>query len=108
MRKYLLLLLFIPLFFIEIPKYNELNNLAIIDKINIKCIDNEYIVTLREVIPLKDDNGIKYDYKYYKDTGNNINDIISNIDKNTKKVIYLKYVKKINRNCSVKLEKKNK
>lgn len=59
-------ILFIILFtfslFIKLPKYKELNHLKIIDKITIKC---DYYV-LREIIPIKDDGGIEYDYKYYK------------------------------------------
>ena len=65
MRKYIiLLLLFCGLsFFVKIPKYKELNHLKIIDKITINCDG----VILREVIPSKDNNGIKYKYKYYKE-----------------------------------------
>lgn len=91
MKKYLFyIFLFIPILFINIPEYVELNNIAVIDKITIKCINNYYYITLREVIPIKDDNGIKYKYKYYKDNGNNINYIINKIDNNTKRKLYYK------------------
>ena len=59
----LFIILFIFSLFVKLPKYKELNNLKIIDKITIEC-DN-YI--LREIIPNKDNNGIEYEYKYYKE-----------------------------------------
>lgn len=58
----ILFIIFIILsLFVKIPKYTELNNLKIIDKINIYC---DYTL-LREVIPTKDDDEL-YEYKYYK------------------------------------------
>ena len=58
----LFIILFIFSLFVKLPKYRELNDLKIIDRITIKC---DYIV-LREVIPNKDDSSIEYNYKYYK------------------------------------------
>ena len=104
MKKYLfLLLLLIPLLFIKIPEYNELNNLAIIDRIYISC-NNNYNVKLREIIPIKDNNGIKYEYKYYKGNGNNIYSIIKNIDEKTKKKLFYKHVENIYSKCINKKE----
>lgn len=100
MKKYLfIILLFFPLLFIKIPSYVELNNLSIIDKITIKCDNNKYIITLREIIPIKNDNGIKYKYKYYKGNGTNINIIIKEIDNNTKRKLYYKTSKYKYINC---------
>ena len=56
-------ILFIFSLFVKLPKYKELNHLKIIDKITITCDTYK----LREVIPTKDDNGIEYEYKYYKE-----------------------------------------
>ena len=105
MKKYILfILLLIPLLFIKIPKYIELNNLAIIDRVYISCYNNKYNVKLREIIPIKDDNGIEYDYKYYKGTGNNINTIIKNINNKTKKKLFYKHIEKVYSNCINKKE----
>ena len=83
MKKYLVLFLviFIFSFFIKKDKYIELNDLKIIDRITIKC--NKII--LREVIPIRDDNGIEYKYKYYKI--NNLNSINNNYYTKRAKII---------------------
>ena len=69
MRKTIILfiVLFIISLFIKLPKYKELNNLKIIDKIYVYC---DYY-KLREVILNKDD--FELEYKYYKE---------KNIDRN--------------------------
>ena len=63
MKKYILLIIiFIILsIFIKIPKYKELNNIKIIDKVYVYC---DYY-KLREVLLDKDD--YNYEYKYYKE-----------------------------------------
>lgn len=83
MKKYLVLFLviFIFSFFIKKDKYIELNDLKIIDRITIKC--NKII--LREAIPIRDDNGIEYKYKYYKI--NNLNSINNNYYTKRAKII---------------------
>ncbi|MBQ9019103.1 MAG: hypothetical protein IJ097_02165 [Bacilli bacterium] len=57
----LFIILFIFSLFVKLPKYRELNNLKIIDKLIIKCDK----VILREIVPTRDDNGIEYEYKYH-------------------------------------------
>ena len=62
MKKYILIIIFIILsLFIRIPKYKELNNIKIIDKIYVYC--DSY--RLREILLDKDD--YSYEYKYYKE-----------------------------------------
>lgn len=80
MRKTIsLFILFIIIsFFIKIPKYKELNNIKIIDKVYIYC---DYY-KLREVLLDKDD--YNYEYKYYKEKKINKNEYY--IDK--AKIIY--------------------
>ena len=70
MRKTIsLFILFIIIsFFIKIPKYKELNNIKIIDKVYIYC---DYY-KLREVLLDKDD--YNYEYKYYKEKKINKNE----------------------------------
>ena len=92
MKKIILLILLLTISLI-IPKYNELNNLIIIDGIGIKKDNNIYIVYLREIIPIKDNNSIKYEYKYYKEKDNDINKAIKKINNKTNKKIYLNKIK---------------
>ena len=58
MKKYILIIIIVLLLslFIKVPSYRELNDLKIIKSID--C-DKDYYY-LEEVIPIKDDNGIKY------------------------------------------------
>lgn len=58
-----LILLFISVF-VEVPEYIELNNLKIIESIGYDCSSKE--LYLKEILPTKDDNGIRYEYKIYK------------------------------------------
>ena len=60
MKKILLLLIIIISFYV--PKYNELNNITIIDKIIIECRNNNYNITLREKYISKKDKNQKYKY----------------------------------------------
>lgn len=64
MKKIIVLIIIIVIGFMNIPNYNELNNIIIIDKIIIKEND----VILREKYLTKEDNIIKYEYRnyYYK------------------------------------------
>ncbi|MBR5369975.1 MAG: hypothetical protein IK137_01580 [Bacilli bacterium] len=62
MKKYILLIfIFIILsIFIKVPKYNELNNIKIIDKVYVYCDSYK----LREILLDRDD--LIFEYKYYK------------------------------------------
>lgn len=84
-----LILIFISIF-IYIPKYVELNNLAIIEGIGIKYGNNTYIVYLKEMIPIKDDLGINKKYKYYMVKSSSINTAFKDLKKKTKKKLYYK------------------
>ena len=60
MNKLLIIFLLIPLLFINIPPYIELNNLAIIEEIGIKQNKENYTLYLKEIIPIKEDNILKW------------------------------------------------
>lgn len=88
-----ILLIIISLFFV--PPYNELNNLAIIDRIGIEQKDKIYYVYLREVIPTKSDNGISYKYKVYDASTDELENVLDILQDKTKKKLYLKKVKSL-------------
>ena len=106
MNKLLIIFLLIPLLFINIPPYIELNNLAIIEEIGIIQNKEKYTLYLKEIIPIKEDNSIKYEYKYYESTSKNIKSCLKKINNKTKKTIYLNKVKTIytNKNINIKKE----
>lgn len=86
----IIILLFIISIFIHIPKYLELNNLIIIDKINIDCKNKT--IKYNEIIPYKDNNTINYKYEEHTFIYNDINEFFN------KKNIYYKKAK-IEKNC---------
>ena len=88
---FIIIILFIISSFINIPKYIELNDLVIIDKIYIDC--NNKIIKYREIIPYKDNNSINYKYKNYTYKYNEIHDFI-----NKKNLYYNKNKIKLNLN----------
>ena len=100
MKKYLLFLIIIILMYFFYPRerYVELNHLAIIKEVNIVCRDN-YKVILKEIIPIKKDNGINYQYHKYifekEDLLSIKDDILSN-----KKKLYLRKVQVLKTNCN--------
>ena len=64
----LVIIILLELTLIKVPEYVELNNLAIIDSIAVIEEKNHYTIIMKEIIPIKSDQGIKYEYKYYKKT----------------------------------------
>ncbi|MBQ3511496.1 MAG: hypothetical protein IJA30_04290 [Bacilli bacterium] len=94
----LILLIIIELFIIKIPKYEELNNLAIIKEIAIEYKENKYTIYLKEIIPIKDNQGINYKYKIHKETSSTIKKAYNKIKNKTKKKIYLNKVQKLKTN----------
>ncbi len=92
MRNKILLFLIVLLFSFFVPKYIELNNLIIIDKIEIIYKD-KYYVRLREVLPIRDNNGIKYTYNTYKYSFDEIDDFTYYF--NNKKRFYFNKVKSL-------------
>lgn len=96
MKKILIILFIVlELSLIKIPKYTELNNLAIIEEIAIEEKDNHYTIILKEIIPQKKDQGINYEYEYYQDTSTSISKTIGKIAKKTKKKLYLNKAKSL-------------
>lgn len=75
-----------------IPPYKELNNILIVDKIEITCT-NTVTIKIKEIVPVKKENTIEYQYKYYEKEGRNIKDILKEIEKEEKKTIYLNHNK---------------
>ena len=75
----LFIILIIISLFIKIPKYRELNNIKIIDRVYIYC---DYY-KLREILLDKDD--YNYEYKYYKE---------KKIDKNKYYIHKAKFINK--------------
>ena len=92
MKRIIILILLLSIS-LMIPKYTELNHLIIIDGIGIEKENNIYTIYLREIIPIKDNNSIKYEYKYYKEKDNDINKEINKINDKTNKKIYLEKIK---------------
>lgn len=88
----------LPIIIFGNRKYVELNNLAIIEGIGVEC-DSNIKLYLQEVIPIKSDAGIKYQYKYLSSEANNIDNAFIKIKKNNKKTIYTNKVKYIVTNC---------
>lgn len=75
---------------LPIPGYEELNNLAIIEGIGISFENEKYTVWLKEIIPVKEEQGINYHYKFYEGTATSVEKAMKKIEKNTRKKLYLK------------------
>lgn len=90
----IILLIFLTNIFF-VPKYNELNNLAIIDNIGVSFKEDNYTIYLREIIPTKDNNKMHYEYKIYDVTTNNLDIALHLLQTKTKKQLYLKKVKSL-------------
>lgn len=91
---------FIFLFIVKIPKYVELNSLIIVEGIGVECKDNKYRIYMREIIPLKDDTGIGYKYKIYSsEEENNLESAYKTIEDKTSKKIFYKDSKYVITNC---------
>ena len=85
-------ILVLSLFIIRIPKYVELNNLAIIRTIGIDYDNNTYRLYLKEIVPYKSDEGISYKYKYYESSSSSLKNAFKLIENKTTKKIYLNKV----------------
>ena len=96
MKKILLYtIIILELSLIKVPEYIELNNLAIIEEIGIIEKNNKYTIILKEIIPIKSNQGINYKYKYYKETASTVNKALTNLIKQTKKKLYLNKTKSL-------------
>ena len=99
MKKIILIILIVlELSIIKIPSYKELNNLAIIEEIKVIKVNDKYTITLKEIIPIKENDGINYKYKYYKESSISITDTIDKLNNQTKKKLYLKKAKSLTTN----------
>lgn len=102
MKKIILIILIIlELSLIKIPPYKELNNLAIIEEVKIIKENNKYKITLKEIIPIKENEGINYKYKYYKESSSTIAEAMNKLNNKTKKRLYLKKVKSLTTNIKI-------
>ena len=101
MKKYLAILITIILMtiFIKVPKYDELNNLILVDGIGVSCRNESYTLFIKEIIPTKKETGIIYSYKIYEDTNSSINKAYKNIEKKVNKKIYSKEARYIITDC---------
>ena len=101
MKKQMIIILLIIVIktLIPIKPYLECNKLNIITEIEIQCKE-EYIVIYKETIPIKDNNGIKYEYKTYKEKNKNLETAIKRIEQN--KHIYKNKAKVKTKNCNKK------
>ena len=96
-----LILLLLPILIFKIPKYVELNDLAIIQGVGYSCNDGNKILYLKEIIPIKGDAGLEYQYEYYQEQGEKFNNLVQKIENHTKKKIYLSKVKFVVTNCDI-------
>lgn len=96
-----LILLLLPIFIFKIPKYVELNDLAIIQGVGYSCHDGNKILYLKEIIPIKGEAGLEYQYEYYQEQGDKFNNLVQKIEEHTKKKIYLSKVKFVVTNCDI-------
>ena len=99
MRKYLLFIIpIIILFLMPIPSYVELNHLIIVDEIHVICNDS-YTLMIREIIPIRENNSIDYQYKEYQSSHKNLELAKKRIEEDTKDRFYYKKAKIIIGNC---------
>ncbi len=91
MKRIILLIVFIiGVFLLPIPSYVELNNLAIIEGIGVEYENDAYSVYLKEIIPMRQEQGIEYEYHYYEGTSSSVSKALLKIQEKEKKKLYLK------------------
>lgn len=92
-KLFLVILILLGALFFKIPEYRELNDIAIIEGIAVEYNGYSYTLHLKEVIPIKSEKGVEYEYKYYKGQSSSIRKCYEEITSNTKKKLYLKRCK---------------
>lgn len=85
--------------FLPIPSYVELNDLAIINGVGVSCEQEEVTLYLKEVIPVKAEQGIEYQYHYYQSSGKDIQLAYEKLNSKIKKKLYLNKTKFLLTNC---------
>lgn len=95
MKKIIILIVLIITFgfIIKIPVYHELNDLAIIQGIGVEYKNSSYIVYMKEIIPIRNDQGISYKYKYYEADADLLEKAMKKVQDKTKKKLYYKRCK---------------
>lgn len=91
-------ILLLPILIFGNPEYVELNDLAIIRGIGVSC-QEEVSLYLQEIIPIKGDSGISYDYEYYQADGKKLRNAYQTIEEKTKKKLYLSKVDYLVTDC---------
>lgn len=91
-------LLLLPVVVFGNPDYVELNDLAIIRGIGVSC-QEEVSLYLQEIIPIKGDSGISYDYEYYQADGKKLGNAYQKIEEKTKKKLYLSKIDYLVTDC---------
>ncbi len=99
MKKYLLFFIsFIILLFLPISSYVELNHLIIADEIHVSCKDS-YTLIIREIIPIRENNSIDYQYKEYQSSHKNLKSAKNNIEESAKDKFYYRKARIFTSNC---------
>lgn len=91
-------ILLLPIIIFGNKEYVELNDLAIIRGVGVSC-NNDKELYFQEIIPVKGDNGIQYEYEYYQGDGKNLEDAYQKLALKTKKKLYLSKVKFLVTDC---------
>lgn len=94
-----IILLLIPIMIFKIPEYVELNDLAIIRGAGVSCHEDEVSLYFQEIIPMKGDAGITYQYGYYQGDGTNLHTAFQKIEDKNKKKLYLSKIKFLVTDC---------
>ena len=104
MKKIIIQIFIISIFLIiiPIPEYKELNHLILVKKMKITCNNNYINGIIFEIIPIKEDNGIKYKEKKYYTKGKSLEELRMNLEKQTNNKFYYKSIKNIKTNCNIK------
>ena len=95
---FVVFVLLIPVIIFGNPSYVELNDLAIIRGIGVSC-GEEVNLYLQEIIPVKGDSGIDYQYDYYQGDGDKLDTAFSKISDKTRKKLYLSKTGYLVTNC---------
>ena len=93
-----LFLLLLPILVFGNPSYVELNNLAIIRGVGVSCSDS-FSLYLQELIPVKEDNGITYQYHYYQEKNRVFSKAFHSLRENADKKLYLSHVHYVVTDC---------
>lgn len=97
---FVVILVLVPIFIFKIPEYVELNDLAIIEGIGLSCHEDGVTLYLKEVVPVKSDAGITYQYNYYQSDGKKLDKAYQKIQNKEDKKIFMNRSQYIVTNCT--------